>query len=291
VAAQANQPSGRPPGEVPEGTRLESDDEIRQAILTRRARLAGRQAPAPPGAAPAPEAEPEVRPETPVLRPPMALLCILDDGKLDGELFRLRADRTVLGRNEGDVRIPHDGMISSRHAEITRQRTASGYRWHLADLGSTNGTFVRIGSTILRPGNELVVGGVRYRFEAGSPAAGWAAPTSAGGTTQAWSGSPVQGLVPAFVEVTPAGPGQRHALARPEYWVGRDSSACPIARPDDLLLSPRHARLFRDAAGQWHIENNKSLNGLWLRIEAALPLQTTCQFRLGEQRFIFRVLR
>ena len=36
------------------------------------------------------------------------------------------------------------------------------------------------------------------------------------------------------------------------------------------------------------IENNKSLNGLWLRIER-LALTGTCRFLLGEQQFIFRI--
>jgi pSer/pThr/pTyr-binding forkhead associated (FHA) protein len=271
-------------GEVP-ATRLESDEEIRQAILARRGRLAGKAAPAAPGAA----EEADVKPERPSLRPPTAFLCILDDGKLDGEWIRLRADRTILGRTEGDVRIPHDGMISSRHAEISRQRGSRGFRWLLTDLGSTNGTFVRIGSTLLRSGNELVIGGGRYRFEASLPET--VAFENSGGNTRAWAGSPAQSLVPALVEVTPAGPGQRFTLAKPEYWIGRDGTACAISRPEDPLVNPRHARLYRDADGSWHVENHKSLNGLWLRIDPTLPLHGTCQFRLGEQRFVFKVTR
>lgn len=149
---------------------------------------------------------------------------------------------------------------------------------------------MRIGSTILRPGNELILGGGRYRFEAGSNLSEAVGPANSGGATRAWGGSPVTNLMPALVEVTPAGPEQRHTLTRPEYWLGRDAT-CLIARPDDLLVNPRHARLHCDADGHWRVENNKSLNGLWLRVEPTLPLQGTCQFRLGEQRFVFKVLR
>jgi hypothetical protein len=285
--------SPRPPG-APEETRLESDDEIRQAL---EARLAQRHGKGPargrPVAAPP---EPDAVAERPEQRPPMALLCILDDGKADGELVRIRADRTVLGRVEGDVRIPHDGLMSGRHAEIVRQPARDGWRWVLTDLKSTNGTWIRIGSTQLRHQNEFMVGHGHYRFEV-APAA--TAPTAAtapvlpeppaGGGTLAWASSPVVATAAALVDLTPGSPGQRFALTAAEYWIGRDAHACLIARPDDTHASPRHARLHRDARGHWTIDNHRSTNGLWLRVDD-IPLGANCQFRLGEQRFLFRVL-
>jgi pSer/pThr/pTyr-binding forkhead associated (FHA) protein len=288
---------GRPsPGNLPpappDATRLESDEEIRQVLLARRARLAAPKKAATPAAPDnIPVAVPvEVEPqqEQPVLRPPVGMLCILDDGKTEGEWVRLRADRTVIGRTEGDIRIPHDGLVSGRHAELVRQRTDKGYRWHLVDLQSTNGTFVRIGSTFLRHENEIIIGGGRYRFEAGITSVPTTPPGPSPQTTQAWSGPPVQNLVPSLVELSPAGPVRRYSLTLPEIWIGRDAKLCSIARPDDLFINGRHARLYRDAKGQWHIENNKSLNGLWFRIQEPMPLGSACQFRLGEQRFIFR---
>jgi pSer/pThr/pTyr-binding forkhead associated (FHA) protein len=221
----------------------------------------------------------------------MALVCILDDGKAEGEWVRLRADRTVFGRSEGDVRIPHDSQMSTRHAEIVRQKTAKGWRWALVDLHSTNGTFVRISNTILRTDNEQLVGAGRYRYEAAGVPTGTTTPDTGppGQSTRAWTAEPIRALVPSLVEVSPAGPVQRFSLTLPEYWIGRDPQQCAISRPDDVLTNPRHARLFRDPRGQWHAENNKSLNGLWLRIMEETPLGGACQFRLGEQRFLFRV--
>lgn len=219
------------------------------------------------------------------------MLCVLDDGSRYGEWLRLRADVTVIGRSEGDVRIPHDAAISARHAQIIRQRGPQGYRWVLADLQSTNGTFVRVGSTYLRHENEILVGGGCYRFEAGSASAPAAnSPEAPPQSTRPWSGvvPPVRSLVPSLVEVSPAGPLNRIPLTLPEYWIGRDAEACAIARPDDILAGARHARLYRDAKGQWHVENNKSVNGLWLRIVEPVVLNVACQFRLGEQQFIFR---
>ena len=292
---QARPTLNHPVPEPQEGTRLESDEEIRQALQARRARLAALAAPARPGAgaqAKAPMAVPvetDPQAEHPVLRPPVALLCVLDDGKIDGEWVRLRADRTVIGRTEGDVRIPHDGAVSGQHAELIRQRVGNGFRWALVDLKSTNGTFVRIGSTFLRNENEFLIGSGRYRFEAATAAVTLPPPGTPLQSTQPWSGAPIHSLVPSLVEIGTDGPLRRINLTLPEYWIGRDAKSCPIARPDDILVNARHARLYRDAKGQWHIENNKSLNGLWLRIVEPMPLGSACQFRMGEQRFIFRM--
>jgi pSer/pThr/pTyr-binding forkhead associated (FHA) protein len=277
----------KPVPEPRESTRLESDEEIRQAIEARRAQLAARAGGRKPGAAP--PAEPEVQPDRPVLRPPIALLTVVDDGRPDGEVFRLRGDRTVVGRTEGDICIPHDLQMSGRHAEIVRQKTAAGYRWLLVDLQSSNGTFVRIGNTVLRHGNELLIGSGRYRFEAGVASGADVDEYGTAPGTQAWTANPVRAAVALLVELAPSGPVQRHPLSVTEYWVGRDAGACAVARPDDALVSPRHARLFRNGRGQWCVENNHSLNGLWLRIEQ-IPLTRSCQIRMGEQRLIFRPL-
>ena len=51
----------------------------------------------------------------------------------------------MIGRTEGDVLIPHDDMISGQHAELTRRQEPGRCRWHLADLNSRNGTYVRVG--------------------------------------------------------------------------------------------------------------------------------------------------
>ena len=99
-------PAGAPPQR--EMTYLESDEEIQQAL---RARQTGK---AKPDQAPAAAVDEGVRRERPQDRPPLALLCVLDDGKADGEWHRLRADRCVIGRTEGDIRIAHDAKMSSR---------------------------------------------------------------------------------------------------------------------------------------------------------------------------------
>jgi pSer/pThr/pTyr-binding forkhead associated (FHA) protein len=282
------------PREAPprEATRLESDEEIRQALLSRRAA----RKPAPPLGPAAPEApvldailDDDPAPYRPQQRPLMAVLCVLDDGKDDGEWFRLRGDRFVIGRTEGDVRIPHDMMMSGRHAEISRQQVQGVYRWQLTDLQSTNGTYVRVGNALLKHGQELRIGRSHFRFEAPQSVPETeapAAPVRQG--TISWQEQPVRQMVAALVEVVRGGAGTRHALLQPEYWIGRDPR-CGIVPADDPFLNSQHARLYRDAKGQWHIENNKSRNGLWARVDH-IQVTTTCHFQLGEQRFLLKVL-
>src|SRR5947209_14794544 len=100
----------------------------------------------------------------PLRRPLMAYLCILDDGSEDGEWIRLCNDKTVLGRNDGDILFGDDSMVSNRHAEIARVNEGGRQSWYLTDLDSTNGTYVRVSEALLRDGQELLLGSRRYRF-------------------------------------------------------------------------------------------------------------------------------
>ena len=122
-------------------TLIETEEEIREAILSG---LKGQQQAVPvdrPVAPPSPIAQPPgqaaqpiptaqppavpaanaVSPYRPTSRPPLAILTVFDDGKSEGEMIRIRAAKFTIGRTEGDLRIPIDGRISSRHVEITLQ--------------------------------------------------------------------------------------------------------------------------------------------------------------------------
>jgi diguanylate cyclase (GGDEF)-like protein len=74
-----------------------------------------------------------------------------------GEMYRLRADRVVVGRGDKtDVRIVDDG-ISREHAALQRE----GGKVVLVDLGSTNGTYwngVRVSRQDLADGDKISVG-------------------------------------------------------------------------------------------------------------------------------------
>jgi hypothetical protein len=100
---------------------------------------------------------------TPVAAPPKParLLLIMEGGEV-GETFGVRPAETVIGRVDGDIKFPHDGYMSSRHARILQRNG----RFFLIDNNSRNGTFVKIHQEVeLHPGDVILVGKQLFRFE------------------------------------------------------------------------------------------------------------------------------
>ncbi|HYU16424.1 MAG TPA: FHA domain-containing protein [Candidatus Acidoferrum sp.] len=59
---------------------------------------------------------------------------------LDGSAYPLLGDSVTMGRERGDINFPDDGYVSGLHARLS----ARGGKVYLADLGSSNGTFLRV---------------------------------------------------------------------------------------------------------------------------------------------------
>jgi hypothetical protein len=78
------------------------------------------------------------------------------------DVWHLTRPELVLGREEGDVTFPDDEFMSRRHAAVKRV----GTRARLEDLGSSNGTFVRVrADRELKAGDLLRLGDQLLRFE------------------------------------------------------------------------------------------------------------------------------
>jgi pSer/pThr/pTyr-binding forkhead associated (FHA) protein len=265
-----------------EATRLESIEEIRHATGVQRTPTFKEQVPGP-------VTDVETSPFRPQFRPPIAALCIIDDVGDEGEWIRIRADQFAIGRTEGDLLIPHDNMISGRHAELTRKSEKGRVVWYLTDLQSTNGTYVRVVRALLKHNQQMLIGGRRYRFDAALPGDPAATAAEAKKGTRDWQApAPAARQHPCLVELTPRGEGQRYPLADADNWIGRVAGQCSIVLENDPMVDPRHARIFRDSQGRWYIENNQSLNGTWIRV-TRVPFLSPGQFQLGEQRFLLRV--
>lgn len=103
-------------------------------------------------------------------------------GVVTAEEIPLLGERLVVGRfdpESGPVDIdlsgsPEAGQLSRHHAELYRE--ADG-QWHVKDLGSTNGVFVKrpesstfgprlTTPTALHPGDEVAFGNARFVFVA-----------------------------------------------------------------------------------------------------------------------------
>jgi len=80
------------------------------------------------------------------------------------DVRHLVGDEVVLGREEGDIVFRDDAFLSRRHAALTWD----GKRAQITDLGSSNGTFVRIaGPTVVRHGDHVRMGDQLLRIELG----------------------------------------------------------------------------------------------------------------------------
>jgi pSer/pThr/pTyr-binding forkhead associated (FHA) protein len=79
----------------------------------------------------------------------------------DGSAFPLFGDAVILGRERGDILFPEDGYVSGQHARVSLR---DGRYW-LADLNSSNGTFLRIrGERAVRSGASLLMGQQLFRI-------------------------------------------------------------------------------------------------------------------------------
>ncbi len=89
------------------------------------------------------------------------LLQLLEGG-LRGNAWPLREGENLLGRELGDVTFPGDGFVSGRHALLT----VRGDRLTIRDLGSSNGSFVRLAAPSgLDDGDQILVGRHLVRVE------------------------------------------------------------------------------------------------------------------------------
>ncbi len=302
--SQLPRPGQPSPNVERSGTLIETEDDVRQAMLAGMKGPAawpasGPAAPPRPASVPVPTAEPPPQAVAarsanmfrPTARPPVPMLIVFDDGRMEGEVIRIREPRFLIGRTEGDLRFPLDGRMSGRHVEVTYQYVGGLHRWVVTDLQSTHGMFVRVSKTVLADKAEILVGDGRYRFDAPQPGPAATAELPADepnrGATRGWDDGPSPFRPPALTELLGNEIGNRTMLVKNEYWIGSDAT-CPICRPDDPFCEPRHVRLYRKPQGTWHAEHNRTLNGLWLRM-SQIAVDGMVHFQIGEQRFQIKI--
>lgn len=79
-----------------------------------------------------------------------------------GWVFRPDTDTVTLGREGNDINFPDDPFISGRHAQLSR----AGGVLSVTDMGSRNGTFVRVtGDYVLKHGDYVFMGQQLLRVE------------------------------------------------------------------------------------------------------------------------------
>jgi pSer/pThr/pTyr-binding forkhead associated (FHA) protein len=84
------------------------------------------------------------------------------EGNRRGSAYLLKDGENVLGRESGDLTFPGDGFVSGRHAALSVRDT----RLLVRDLGSSNGTFLRLESpSRVEDGDQYLIGRQLVRLE------------------------------------------------------------------------------------------------------------------------------
>ena len=208
------------------------------------------------------------------------LVRIAKDGS-EGVAHPLVDDQTDIGRAEGNLLLPDDPYLSPRHARIV---VRGGARPSLAllDLGSVNGTYVRLRAPHpLTHGDLLLLGQQVLRFEAVSELEGARGPAMQHGVLL--FGSPAPAARARLVQRTVEG------LVRDVLYVVRDDVTFGREMgdrtfPEDVFMSRRHASIKREGGG-YVLHDLGSSNGTFVQIHGEHPLQNADQFRIGHHLF------
>jgi pSer/pThr/pTyr-binding forkhead associated (FHA) protein len=222
----------------------------------------------------------------PTLRPPVPVLTVLDDGSMEqGEDVRLRRERLSIGRLSGDIELPNDSSVSASHAEIRRTPWKGGFQWHLHDLDSVNGTFVRCLRAVVHENAILILGSRRFRLR--NPLRPRTVPASAAETNQLDGRHIPETVWPVLAEASTKAGAVEVPLRSERLVIGRAGGGADVEL-DDPLLANTHATLKRMRDGSWMITSETTRNGIWVSV-SAVALTPYCVFRCGEQRFRFMI--
>jgi pSer/pThr/pTyr-binding forkhead associated (FHA) protein len=208
-----------------------------------------------------------------VMESPPRLCAVRHDG-LPGMVLELDAEETICGRTEGALRLADDPTVSPRHARFVRH----GQQVRVEDLGSVNGTYVRLRATHrVSVGEELRIGRQLVRLEPlPRPAPG------SGLDARAW-GSADPGATLRLTQLLDGGGVAEIFPLRPgENIVGRDAG--DITFPGDRYVSARHA-VFKVEPGGVTFTDLGSSNGSFVKVAGAADLKPGDQLLLGTQLF------
>ena len=76
--------------------------------------------------------------------------------------YRLDRNEILIGREEGDITLPNDTFVSGDHCRFAREGNAV----YLEDLGSSNGTYIRVrAGQCVAFGGLLLIGHTQFRVK------------------------------------------------------------------------------------------------------------------------------
>jgi len=170
--------------------------------------------------------------------------------------YALGGSEHVAGREEGIILFPDDDTVSPAHANFFYREG----RLLVRDLGSANGTFVRLTApTSMRSGDRFICGEQLLIVEEGTTVEPEA---DEDGTY--FSGTPISNWYFKLTQVLKGGkPGSAHCARKAKVVIGREKA--DFSFPDDKFMSHRHSMVeFKDSA-IW-LSDVGSRNGTFMKI-------------------------
>ena len=200
--------------------------------------------------------------------------------KVKSESVAMEKPETVVGRDRGDVKYPDDNYLSKKHARFFRD--AQG-RFSVEDLGSLNGTFLRLRAPFkLEHRDTLFLGRHAFRFELLQYEEQDDRTIEGDPLTRVQG---VQGAAPRARIVKRQEEGFRGVpffFGTAKYVLGRTDGTHNFQKDD--LMSRRHASItYRD--GDYWIEDLGSQNGSFVRLRGPHSLETGDVVKMGDQYF------
>ena len=203
--------------------------------------------------------------------PAFRLTVVRHDGQ-PGAAFSIEGDEALCGRTEGTIRLADDPTVSPRHARFTK----AGGHLRVEDLGSVNGTFLRLrGPRRVSVGEEIRVGRQLLRIE---PLARPAQPDTRG--VHAWGTRDPGWVLRLSQLLEDGGLGEVFPLREGENLVGREAGE--VTFPSDRYVSARHARLDVQG-GEITLSDAGSSNGTFVKIAGRTDLVPGDQILVGGQ--------
>ena len=202
-----------------------------------------------------------------------------DGGRGGAYPFALSGGVLVVGRSEGDLTLESDRYISPRHLHIQASPTGIA----LTDLGSLNGTYVRLAKATLLPDGALVtVGQQVLRIRRVEPA-----PPYIGGDGTIYHGSAARAALWVIDQVDRSCRVREvYALPFPGVTVGRAKG--DVLFPDDTCVSGAHLRLEPKEDGVLATDQGSS-NGTWLRATGPITILEPTDVMVGQTQLSFRI--
>jgi len=199
------------------------------------------------------------------------LVLVRADGQ-PGRVFEVEKDEAVCGRTDGDVRLPDDPTVSPRHARFT----LAGGVLRVEDLGSVNGTFLRLKEPRhISIGEELRIGRQLLRLEPlPRPAPAGDHGTIPWGTKDPGCRFRLSQLLEG------GGLGEIFPLRDGENVVGREAG--DVTFPSDRYVSARHARIEVKGA-EVVVSDAGSSNGTYVKLTGAADVVIGDQLLVGGQ--------